>query len=85
MKVGTPLKIEWKDISTIPQWKDLDEVLVELREEDEKRYYTYGFFVRETKEHISLAATMSFHKDKIDQMSDVTNIVKGCVVNIERL
>jgi hypothetical protein len=85
MRVGTPLKIEWRDISTLSAWRDFDETIKDLEIEDSIRYETYGLFVRETNTHISLAATMSFKGEKIDQLADITNIVKGCIVNTTKI
>jgi len=85
MEVGTPLKIEWRDISTISEWRDFDDAIKDLEEEDSIRYYSRGFFVRQTNTHISLTANISFKGDEVDQLADITNIPIGCVLTIEVL
>lgn len=82
MKIGTPIKVEWVDISTISGWHNLEEAIKDLKKEDSIRYFSYGYFVRETKDRLSLAATMSFTENEVDEMSDITNIPKSVVKKV---
>ena len=85
MKIGTPIKVEWVDITGVNQWFDLEEIEEKIKEIDKIVYITYGFFYRKTNEKLYIASSIAFNGDKIDLVSDFNDIPIGAIKKITRL
>lgn len=76
MKQKPMIQVTWVDISGWPGWTEWDDL--DKCEPHEMR--TLGFKIKETKEYLWLAPTLSIH-----EMGDLLCIPKGTILKVEKL
>ena len=79
MKLGMLIKITWVDASNIGEWVEADEIHRKLEKDDADIFYTVGFFVRETKERISIAQSVCYNNGKLELAGEIMTIPKGWI------
>lgn len=72
------VKVIWLDASSNNEWSTMPDILDWIEEMKEEETITIGFFIKEDKDAMVVAAS----KDYEGKYNDINFIPKGCVIKV---